>query len=211
MRALFTILLVVNAVFLGWILLRSPEGDLARSVPPAGGNLVLLTESVSATATPDRKENAKVEYCLASGPLRDDGTLAVLQANLSRANVSHQVIEHARLAPLGYWVYLPPAETLDLAQETGRRLRRKGIDSFVYVVGAEKANAISLGLFATEPEAAELAAHIRGLGFQPQIEQRYSRQIERHVVIATDAAAPAVAGAPPWRTVDCQHPEESLP
>jgi hypothetical protein len=211
MRVLFAILILANAVFLSWMLLRAPHSEDAPAPPAASGNLVLLAERSDGAAPSLGQEPTTSSSCLATGPVRDAGALAALQATLSRANIVHTVIEHPHLAPLGFWVYIPPAETLDQAQETGRRLRRKSIDNFVYVVGAEKANAISLGLFATEREAAELAAHIRGLGFQPHIEQRYSRQFDRHVVIAAGVDIPAVAGVPPWRAVDCQHPEESLP
>jgi hypothetical protein len=106
---------------------------------------------------------------------------------------------------LGYWVYLPPAASLEDAQEVGRRLAGKGVTDYVFVVGIEKANAISLGLYPDQETAQLRVAHLQTLGFEPKLERRYSRTAAVTIILQTEAEEPPpVSLTERWQSIVCK-------
>lgn len=187
------LLLIANIVFM---LGQWGREEPVASVPeaPAGqGGLRLLAE----------KEATADSRCFELGPVVEPEQLARIRAVLGRERLKPKESLQSELVPLGYWVYLPPAHSRAEAQALGRRLAAAGISDFVYVVGAEKQNAISLGLYKDQPAAEARADQVRTLGLEARVEDRYTRREAVTFAVRAPTAPPRAIGEA-WREVDCQ-------
>jgi len=208
LRVLFFLLLLVNAAFLGWQLFAPPSTPRSAAQPQPTGPLRLLSE-----LGPDQirmvarapAASARSSHCYRLGPIDDEGgSASTLEASLVKQGYKVDVLRQEQLEPLGWWVYLPPAPSLAEAQALAARLAERGIDDHVLVVGQEKANAVSLGLFPNRVAASERITQLRALGFEPQIEQRYARRAVALLTVRGASSPPAAVAADGWEQIDCQ-------
>lgn len=205
MKLLVLILLLANAAMFAWYSLDRPAPALDAERPAPAHQLRLLSELQEQPSVAGRaaaKPGAR--QCYAAGPMRERAA-ASLEQSLRAQGLSVHLDRQEQLEPLGYWVYLPPADSLEEAQAMGLRLADKGVTDYVFVVGAEKANAISLGLYPDQPAAEIRAAQLQSLGFEPRMEKRFSRTAMGRLVVVLDQGEPPRSGVPGgWRPVDCQ-------
>jgi hypothetical protein len=77
---------------------------------------------------------------------------------------------------IGYWVYVPPLESLQAARTVLRDLQEKEIREVLIISEGVKANAISAGVYNVEAQAQERRDSIRVLGYQAEIDPLYRTQ-----------------------------------
>jgi hypothetical protein len=195
-RLLFIALLLANAIAFA-LQLYWPRQQPPTPVVTREGDLRLIGELGAGAIA--RWANS----CYSLGPLRDLRIARQLEANLAGRGLSVALREQHSLEPLGYWVYLAPASSLDAAHVTAKRLAERGVTDYVYVVGAEKANAISLGLFSDAEAAHARVAELQRLGFAAQMERRFSRQTVGILHLGPGQAPPELGPGYRWEAADC--------
>lgn len=114
-----------------------------------------------ANASPPSRVDDTARACVAYGGLTTQQAERIEHA--ARSAGSELDIERETLeAPSGWWVRLPPAESLQAAERRARELRAQGVsDLFIIREAGPNQFAISLGLFGTESRARQ---HLADLG-----------------------------------------------
>ena len=77
---------------------------------------------------------------------------------------------------IGYWVYIPPQESLQAARMVLRDLQDKEVRDALIIAEGTKANAISAGIYNVEENAQERRDSIIALGYQAELEPLYRTQ-----------------------------------
>ncbi len=112
--------------------------------------------------------------CTTIGPFADLPQAAQAQAALTAAGFEpRQRVEQGELW-VGYWVSVQGFATREAADEALKKLTASAITD-VYVMPtseAQSSNALSLGVFSDYQRARRRADEIRGLGWQPSIDDR---------------------------------------
>lgn len=177
MRFLFFILLLANVVFLAYAQLG--PGALAGGDPQIIGQQlnsekIRLLASEQVGALTRKPESAKA---VAAAPLVCLEWGAFGGADVARAeNVLEPLALGARLAQrrqediTGYWVYMPPLASRQVAAQKAAELKRLGVDEFFILSDDAKwRNAISLGVFKTEEAANSHLAALRAKGVRSAV------------------------------------------
>jgi len=201
-RPLFFALLVTNivVVLLLWRWEASTPPAPVAAHATAGGNLLLLSEQVSALA-----DGSDGPRCYRLGPLPDAAMAQRYLRRLKNAGIRASLTEREVWEPLGYWVFLPPAASMEAAQAIGRRLAAHGVRDYVFIVGAERANAISLGLYSDPQEAQQRIDQLARLGFSAQMERRFTHEAGLMLeVVLPEGEPPVLDSDYSWRATDCQ-------
>lgn len=199
MRLLFLLVLLANiALFTwGWFFHSGSTGGRIAPEPPPG---TLQLEGTSTSSAKDPRGQ-----CFELAGLVDQHQAARVQADLQQRGLPVHAVLAQTMEPLGYWVFLPPADSLEDAQAVAQQLSDDGVDDYVFVVGSKKANAISLGVFPTQAEAEQRQRRIAQLGYDPVVEKRFR---PRRSVTLTVRGLRAQLPSPPepskWSPADCQ-------
>ena len=161
--------------------------------PSLGDDLPILSE-------PDAP--ARDLACLVA-PVEDEDT-----ANALLARVQADGLERSRIVTredqvfVGYWVYIPPHESMQAAQDTMAELGDQGLSDYGYVGGDRYELAVSLGVFSSESRSRNRQNELEELGYETEVGERH-RVVTRHaVLIETDDPDPALPDAD-WQDVDC--------
>lgn len=166
MKLAALILLLANVAFFIWFRLAPPaapgvEPGLVRAGPIAHplklrggsgthGSCLLFEASMDATAARARA------------------------AQLRRRGFKAQAVARRQRQASGYWVLLPDFPSDEAARAAAAKLRKGGIKDLFVLGGATGAGAtVSLGLFRDLAHARKRAAHVRTLGYRPQIRERF--------------------------------------
>ncbi len=198
MRILFLLMLLANIALFAWGWFMHPGADVRRIAPePPPGTLQLEGQTTS-SAAPQAD-------CFELAGLVDREQAARLTSDLRARGLAVHAVSGQKMEPLGYWVYLPPADSLEDAQVLARRLSEQGVDDYVFVVGREKANAISLGVYPTRIEAVRRQREIAGLGYEPVVEQRFiPRDAVNLEVKGMRTLLPPAPESSKWTPANCQ-------
>jgi hypothetical protein len=139
------------------------DGRPANAAVAPPGN---VTTVALAVATPR-------PHCMSLGPFLDLAETAEAAARLrERGHIPSQRVTDSPLW-VGYWVSLAPFPTRDEAMAAVEKLRARGVEDLYVEPNGEDANAVSLGLYSDRERAEAVASTIRGLGYVPQISDRY--------------------------------------
>jgi hypothetical protein len=192
MRTLSLLLILCNALFLVWSQLidvninpldRTPA---VRADPPP--RIVLAREVRKDTsqtsaptmpppvtpASPTTTATSSTEShgCTSVGPFANLSEASQAQAALSAVGFSpRQRLEQGELW-VGYWVSVQNLPNRDAAEEALQRLTESGITDVYLMPGSDPANVLSLGVFTDFQRAQRRVEEARGLGLQPQIDDR---------------------------------------
>ena len=198
MRILFLLMVLANIALFAWGWFLHPGSDLRRIAPqPPPGTLQLLGQAASSSA-------GRVD-CFELAGLVDREQAARLTSDLRARGLAVHAVNGQKMEPLGYWVYLPPADSLEDAQVLARRLSDQGVDDYVFVVGRQKANAISLGVYPTRTEAVRRQREITSLGYEPVVEQRFiPRDAVNLEVKGASSQLPPAPDSSKWTHANCQ-------
>lgn len=84
----------------------------------------------------------------------------------------------AERSQVGYWVYVPPLDTLQAARAVLRDLQNREIRDVLVISEGAKANAISAGVYNVEGQAQERRDAISALGYKAEIDPLYRTQAQ---------------------------------
>jgi SPOR domain len=189
MRTLSLLLILCNALFLVWSQLIDVNINpldrtaVVRADPPP--RIVLarevrkettqtaVAESASTPSQPATVATASGSHgCTSVGPFANLSEASQAQAALSAAGFSpRQRLEEGELW-VGYWVSVQNLPNRDAAEEALQRLAEAGITDIYLMPGSDPANVLSLGVFTDFQRAQRRVEEARGLGLQPQIDDR---------------------------------------
>lgn len=178
MRYIAVFLILLNLAYLGWNLARPPVGPVQTEAPrPLLNTGLTLLNEYQADAAEQARLNALAErQCtLVSGFASLDG--AALFMDEARGMGLEAALQlGGEPLPSQYRVYLPSASSRSIATITldglGERLAQTdlGIESYLITRGPLE-NAVALGVFADQDSARAVQEQVRGLGYEPRIEE----------------------------------------
>jgi len=188
MRTLGLLLILANVLFFVWSKLLAvnsvPLDRPAVAASNATQRIVLARESAIPPVPPavrgvqpPRVEPAGARSatragafsCTSVGPFAALPEASQAQVALQTAGFdARQRVEQGELW-VGYWVSLQDLPSRDAADNTAAQLQAKGVAD-VYVMPGE--HTLSLGVFSDYQRAQRRADEIRGLGYQPRIDDR---------------------------------------
>jgi len=187
MRLLFLFLILVNGfIYLWYSFSQQPVNAASVAIDTSAPRLVLLSElppvpenqtvaeEESMQASEEMSETAPQQLCYTLGPFMNDEdvTQATQKLMLSGRPFEKRVSE--KKEQVGYWVFIPPFKTRDLAVDKAEELKLLG-EKHLYVVKtpAEYTNAISLGVFRGRANAKRRFRQLKNLGYAVKLEGRY--------------------------------------
>jgi SPOR domain len=162
MRAVFLLLLFVNAAFLAWTYYARSIGSqgermAAQQLEPEKVRLVSRDEAT-------RLARERLPGCAEWGPI-SPADIARAQDALNGILPGAKVEQVPRSEASGWWVYVPPLASRQAANQRVAELRRSGItDLFVIPDDAKLRNGISLGVFRSEEAAKGYVEALRKRG-----------------------------------------------
>lgn len=166
MRTLFFILVLANVAFLAFAWSDSGadangEGRIiGQQINPEKIRL-LAPEQVSALT---RKPDAPKLACLEWGALVGGDVARAGQA-LEPLALGAKLTQRKQEEVAGFWVYIPPLASRQVATQKAGELKRLGVDDYFVVPDDPKwRNAISLGVFKTEDAAKARLVALRAKG-----------------------------------------------
>lgn len=187
MRLLFLFLILVNGfIYLWYSFGQQPVNAASVAIDTSAPILVLLSELPPTVEEPmlveDEPELASDEtqeitpqkLCFTLGPFmnNEDVTQATQKLMLSGRPFEKRVSE--KKEQIGYWVFIPPFKTRDIAVDKAEELKLLG-EKHLYVVKtpAKYKNSISLGVFRGQDNAKRRFRQLKNLGYAVKLEGRY--------------------------------------
>lgn len=154
-----------------------PMPRAEQSPPPPPSATVPATTTSAKTQPPAASERAKPRACYSIGPflLVNDvsNTAKVFEGADGIATQQRAAAERSQV---GYWVYIPPLDSLQSARTVLRDLQKREIREVLIISEGEKANAISAGVYNVEAQAQERRDVISALGYLAEIDPLYRTQ-----------------------------------
>jgi hypothetical protein len=177
LRVLFLLLLLANVLFLAWtrwvVLPPTPAAEVATA--PKGLQPIRLRQEQSAptaAATPSTAENLLAAACVSVGPFIDPAHAEVARQQLERLGFSTRRRVAQDEVRVGYWVRVPNLATPVDATNALGTLQAAGLGDAQIVEGDEAGTTLSIGVYADERKAAEVAQAVQAAGFTPETSDR---------------------------------------
>lgn len=126
--------------------------------------------------TPVAKSQSAAMACYSVGPFLLISDVKGIAQLFGRSAISTQERSEALRKQVGYWAYLPPAVSGQLAQGVLRQLINNDVSDAVIISEGTKANAISVGVYKTEVLAKERQSFLAQLGYEAKIEPLFRTQ-----------------------------------
>ena len=156
------------------------ESEVATPSEPGSGG-----EPPSVPERPAPAEAAVAATCLATGAFRSMDTAEEARQWLEEhgaeeARVSGRTRERVK----NYRVYLPPFESRKAAEAALAELREEGVSDIAVIAKGARKNAVSLGIYAREANAARRVVRLEALGYEPVVEPNTMAVVELATVEA---------------------------
>ena len=156
------------------------ESEVATPSEPGSGG-----EPPSVPERPAPAEAAVAATCLATGAFRGMGEAEEARQWLEEhgaeeARVSRRTRERVK----DYRVYLPPFESRKAADKVLSELREEGVSDIAVIAKGARKNAVSLGIYAREANAARRVVGLEALGYEPVVEPNTTAVVELATVEA---------------------------
>ena len=156
------------------------ESEVATPSEPGSGG-----EPPSVPERPAPAEAAVAATCLATGAFRGMGEAEEARRWLEEhgaeeARVSRRTRERVK----NYRVYLPPFESRKAADKVLSELREEGVSDIAVIAKGARKNAVSLGIYAREANAARRVVRLEALGYGPVVEPNAMTVVELATVEA---------------------------
>lgn len=174
-RVIVLLLVVLNLGAAAWIASTYRDAPPAEATADATPRLVLLSERDAANpvASPapaaTRRDD---EACASLGPFSNQADLRVAMNALTPLTRRIQFREGKLAQSRGWWVYLPPFPTRELALEAARDLSSRGVGDYYVISAGDQQNTISLGLFRERANAELRQAELTALNLNPLLGER---------------------------------------
>ena len=168
MRTLFFLLLLANGVFLAyaWYVPGAKAGGDAHIISQQlNPEKIRLLSAAQVSALVGKPAPPKVAVvCLEWGAFVV-GDAARAEQALEPLALGAKLTQRKQDDLAGFWVYIPPLASRQVATQKASELKRLGVDEFFVVPDDPKwRNAISLGIFKTEDAAKARLAALRAKG-----------------------------------------------
>jgi len=126
--------------------------------------------------TPIAKSKSAAMACYSVGPFLLISDVKVVSQLFGSSAIIAQERSEALRKQVGYWVYIPPAGSSQLAQGVKRQLINNDVSDAVIISEGTKANAISVGVFKTEALGKRRQSFLVQLGYEANIEPLFRNQ-----------------------------------
>lgn len=205
----FLFLLLLNALFAGWLYFQPEKTSVGiQPLPAQLKTLVLLSETelpsleiiekgepVSAedsvkTEVEKISQPVKQTACYTLGPFTDQAQVQSIQEEIAAFVSNSKLRKRVENELHRYWIYFPATETRGEAIETSKSLARNKVKDYYIVHGGDHNNRISLGHFKEKLHADRRFAQLQKLGYFPEMQPIY-REYE---VYWLDYSAPQQQG-----------------
>jgi hypothetical protein len=194
MKLIVILLLIANAVLIGWQYNRHIERATREVVerkraelPPDVPRLTLLAELPElpplrepAPAAPERTVESDVktdvaaaDLCLDIGPFEQAEARDALGEWLHDLVASTHTRTETERTRQFFWVYLEPTDTPETAQRNLSELANKGVSDYMLISRGDLKNAISLGLFRSQDSVNRRLAELSEKGYKPVVVPRF--------------------------------------
>ncbi len=230
MRTVFFVLLLANLALFAWTYLASAsvsgEGQLMQQQIRPEAIRLLTPEQVAQAAQTAKQaaakqmaqqaalkppEPVKVVACVELGSFNIGDVTKVEQA-LEPLSLGARVSQRRVDEVAGYWVYVPPQRSRQVANQKTAELKRLGVDEFFVVQDDPKLRyAISLGVFKSEEAAKARLDQLRSKGVRSARIGSRETQVQKVFFTVRDIAEPVVGklndlrqGFPGTELKDCQ-------
>jgi hypothetical protein len=137
--------------------------------------------------------------CWTAGPLPAEADADALRAQLAAGDFRARLRAEKVREPKDYWVYIPAMPTA-AARRIVAEFDALGVSD--YYVG--NGNYISLGIYSGKGKAQQRLDHIRALGFDAVLDQRYRTLNTRWLDVA-EGGEPLLT-SPVWADVQAHYP-----
>ncbi|WIO74512.1 SPOR domain-containing protein [Porticoccaceae bacterium LTM1] len=174
MRWLLLTLLMCNGVMAYWLSGQQEQRQERFKAAPVSSEkqLMLVSERPAHPEPLDdmvrHRADVVAQKCLLIGPILSQDSANDLYVGMRAAGLAVEFWQKEREMEAGYWVYLPPYESRELAQRRLNRLLSDGIDSFIFGEG-ELVNGISLGIYSSSDNASSRKQALERRGIRPQV------------------------------------------
>ncbi|MFV8835421.1 SPOR domain-containing protein [Aquisalimonas sp.] len=212
MRAFFVLMLLLNVGVFALFTLDARDDPQPYPSQPAAGSLRLMSEVPADAPAPPEPEDDMPSVATDETGLQcfsvdglDRTDAEALAATVRTAGDVARVLEVEERDFVGYWVYVPPHQTMADAQETMAELADEGISDYGYV-GGDDEHAVSLGVFSTRQRAMDRETEIGDLGIETEIGERYRSVTAYRLFVGADD--PDTLPPADWQPADCQDIED---
>ena len=148
---------------------------------------VSLDEALALPPETDRE-------CYTIGPLENEDDISALGTWFSAQGSQATLRSDERREVSSTWVYLPPLESRDAADDRMREMQAASIDDIYVIPRGDMANAISLGLYSQNETLQRRVSQLEERGFTPSVLPRYRTATASWFDVTTSAAQPMTVG-----------------
>ena len=188
MRLLFLFLLLVNGLIYLWytfsqqpvnaapvaIDTSAPRLVLLSELPPMPEEQTLVKSEPAQPGSETQEETTPQKLCYTLGPFMNDEDVSLVTQKLMLSGRPFEKRVSERKEQIGYWVFIPPFKTRDIAVDKAEELKLLGEKHLYVLKTPEKyANAISLGVFRGKENAKRRFSELKNLGYTVKMEGRY--------------------------------------
>ncbi len=125
---------------------------------------------------PIAKPTSAAMACYSVGPFLLISDVKVISQLFGRAGIVAQERSEALRKQVGYWVYIPPAATRQLAHGVLNQIKENEFSDAMIITEGTKANAISAGVYKTEEIGKERQNTLVQLGYDAKVEPLFRTQ-----------------------------------
>ncbi len=125
---------------------------------------------------PIAKPTSAAMACYSVGPFLLISDVKVVSQLFGRADIVAQERSEALRKQVGYWVYIPPAATRQLAHGVLNQIKENEFSDAMIITEGTKANAISAGVYKTEETGKERQNTLAQLGYDAKVEPLFRTQ-----------------------------------
>ena len=193
MKWILAALVLCNLVLFSWFKPNWSLTDIKQTAQEhSKSGIPSLTLLNSATAldldakaseAPGRTALTK-QRCWNIGPVVEQSLIQRVLSEINTSEVSISSRETGVMAQPGFWVYIPPLDTVELITAKRIELRGRGIDSYVFRDGRLK-QGISLGYFNSAKNAWALQKELESKGIKAQVDASENMAVSFWVTLSS--------------------------
>ncbi|ALP54668.1 hypothetical protein Tel_00005 [Candidatus Tenderia electrophaga] len=159
----------------------TPQAPATRAKPEPAAPPATPPPKPTAPApqpAPAPKPKSNAMACYRVGPFLLISDVRGVSQLFSYGDIKVQERSETLRKQVGYWVYIPPQDSLEQARETLRRMKDNGIADALIISEGSKANAVSVGVYKSEALGQERLDSLRELGYTARQEPLFRTQAQ---------------------------------
>lgn len=172
MKWLFWILLLANLMFFSfvqWGEMLTGENQSLKHQPSLNVEKIKLLAAPSARTATSQDQLAFTDVCLEWGKFSGTDSARAAEA-LTTLKLTDKVTQKLSEYMIGYWVYMPPAQTRAKMNKNIAKLKKLKVKNYFAMQDAGKwEKAISLGIFKSKKSARKALGSLRAKGVKTAV------------------------------------------